>query len=427
MKPRTVLVVEVAGAAEEFFPFTCLHCLWELRWGPWRLIEWWQRLFPEARCGVATCPERMAWCRSFLARFPLHRLSGLEFPALVLNAQLLPQRQSVQWIAAHIHAEPGASWAACVNGVWAAAWIAAEPQQPLWINGTVSIWGAEQEAFLRTLPQLEYDFPLVHGLWEVLATLPEAFAEAEGVLSLGTALEPWSARGVWILEPERVWIAPGVELAPGVVLDAREGAIILGERAVVQPHAVLFGPCSVGEQSLVRAHATIGRFTAIGEHCRIGGEIAHSVVHAYANKQHEGFVGHSYLGEWVNFGAGTTTSNLKNTYGTVRIRLPSGERQTGMQFLGTLCGDHTKTAIGTCLRTGAVVGISANILSGGMQAPLVPSFSWGDAAQPQPYRLEKALEVARRVMARRGKQLCAEEEELFRREYCRVWGNKREE
>ncbi|MCS6966720.1 MAG: hypothetical protein NZ473_08150, partial [Candidatus Kapabacteria bacterium] len=208
---------------------------------------------------------------------------------------------------------------------------------------------------------------------------------------------------------------------PGVVIDARKGAVLIGEEVVVQPHVALMGPCAIGARSLLRAHATVGAYTTIGEHCRIGGEVAHSIFHAYANKQHEGFVGHSYIGEWVNLGAGTTTSNLKNTYGTVRLRLPMGVVDTGLQFLGTLCGDHTKTAIGTFLRTGAVLGISVNVLSGGMQAQWVPSFAWGDAAQPQPYAWDKALEVAQRMMARRGKTLLSEEQELFRHEYAHTW------
>lgn len=421
MKPRTVLLVELSAAVEDFFPFSSLHCLWELRWGPWRLVEWWQHCFPEARLAVAVAPEREAWRRSFLARFPEYARLDVEFPVLLLNAQVLPRQESLQWMREQARVETATSWAAFAGERLVAAWIAVEAA-PVLASLRTGIWGAEQSAFCHTLPSCHSALPMLTSLWELVAQLPDAFLEAERLLPLGSDAERWRERGVWLLEPERIRIAPTAELAPGVVLDARQGPIILEEGVAVQPHAVLLGPCSVGKYSLLRAHATVGRFTAIGEHCRVGGEIVHSVVHAYANKQHEGFVGHSYLGEWVNFGAGTTTSNLKNTYGTVRVRLPSGERESGLQFLGTLCGDHTKTAIGTMLRTGAVLGVSANVLAGGMQARLVPSFSWGDAARPQPYQLEKALEVARRVMARRHRCLLSEEEQLLRMEYERTWG-----
>ncbi|MCS7176452.1 MAG: hypothetical protein NZ960_02325 [Candidatus Kapabacteria bacterium] len=424
MTPQTIILTELsATTTEEFFPFSSLHCLWELRWGPFQLYEWWQRLFPRARIAVAVPPERELWRRSFLARTPAVSEGGVVEPILVVNTQLLPLRRTFHTLAG-IWRDMTAEhkiWAVLTEGVMAALWIDS-PTLPDEVVGLgKGQWLPETAEWCQRIPHVEQSLPLLHSLWELIATLPEAFAEAESMLPLGVDLELWQRRGVWILAPERVAIAPTAELAPGVVIDARGGAVIIEDGVVCQPHAVLLGPCSIGQHSLLRAHVTIGACTAVGEHCRLGGEVAHSIFHGYANKQHEGFVGHSYVGEWVNLGAGTTTSNLKNTYGTVRVRLPVGERDTGMQFLGTLCGDHTKTAIGTCLRTGAVVGVCTNILSGGMEARLVPSFSWGDTCQPQPYAIEKALEVARRAMARRHRELFPEEVELLRREYERWW------
>ena len=126
-----------------------------------------------------------------------------------------------------------------------------------------------------------------------------------------------------------------------------------------------------------------------------------TVVFGHANKSHEGFVGHSYLGRWVNLGAGTTTSNLKNTYGTVALWTPDGIRDTGLQFLGTLFGDHAKTGIGLRLTTGSVVGAGANVYGGAMPGKYVPPFSWGEGSSLGAYRLEKFLDVAERAMARR--------------------------
>ena len=121
----------------------------------------------------------------------------------------------------------------------------------------------------------------------------------------------------------------------------------------------------------------------------------------YANKGHDGFVGHSYMGRWVNLGAGTITSNLKNTYGSVTLWTPGGMRDTGMQFLGTLFGDHAKTGIGTCLTTGTVLGAAANVYGGQTPPKAVPPFAWGSAPPYSVYRLDKFLEVVERVMARR--------------------------
>jgi len=349
-------------------------------------------------------------------------------PALVVDARLVPKSHTVGvlqqvWERSVTERTILALYS---EGELAALILPTASLPPELLTLEQGIWTEECAAFSSELPRVESFVPRLRFLWEAVTMLGEAFAEVEAVLTTGVEPRMWQQRGVWILAPERVQIAPTADLAPGVVLDARSGPVFIDEGAIIQPGAVLLGPCAIGVNALVRAHATIGGYTVVGEGCRIGGEVAHSVFHAYANKQHEGFVGHSYVGEWVNLGAGTTTSNLKNTYGTVRLHLPWGEVDTGAQFLGTLCGDHTKTAIGTYLRTGAVIGISVNLLAGGMEARFVPSFSWGHAAQPQPYQVGKALEVARRVMARRGRELLPEEEWLLRAEYERVWGVPRQ-
>ncbi len=158
------------------------------------------------------------------------------------------------------------------------------------------------------------------------------------------------------------------------------------------------GPCFVGRESLVMGDRVAA--SAIGDHCRVHGEVSNSVFLAFTNKAHDGFVGHSYLGRWVNLGAGTTTSNLKNTYGTVSLWTPDGIRDTGLQFLGTFAGDHAKTGIGLRLTTGTLLGAGSNVFDR-MPPKYVDPFTWGDGAPYGRYRLDKFLEVAARVMERR--------------------------
>ena len=146
-----------------------------------------------------------------------------------------------------------------------------------------------------------------------------------------------------------------------------------------------------------------GRFgnSAIGEQCRVHGEVSTTIFLGHANKSHDGFVGHSYLGRWVNLGASTVTSNLKNTYGSVGLWTPRGIRDTGMQFLGTLFGDHAKTAIGTRLTTGGVIGAGANVFATGMTTKVVAPFSWGGSADAPAWDVDRFIRVAERVMTRR--------------------------
>ncbi len=186
---------------------------------------------------------------------------------------------------------------------------------------------------------------------------------------------------------------------PHVVLDATHGPIVIAHGAHVRAFTRLTGPCYVGLGSTVMGGDI--DTCSIGPVCKVRGEMSHSIMLGYANKGHDGFVGHSLLGRWTNLGAGTITSNLKNTYGSVSLWTPDGIRETGMQFLGTLFGDHAKSGIGTRLTTGTVLGAGANVYGSAMPPKAVPPFAWGERPPYQVFRLDKFLEVAERAMARR--------------------------
>jgi UDP-N-acetylglucosamine diphosphorylase/glucosamine-1-phosphate N-acetyltransferase len=183
----------------------------------------------------------------------------------------------------------------------------------------------------------------------------------------------------------------------------------------VRAGARLEGPLYIGAASRVIGGAVRG--SAIGPHCRVHGEVAASVLLGFANKAHDGFVGHSVLGHWVNLGAGTTTSNLKNTYGPVRLEVAGKRIETGRSNLGTLFGDHAKTAIGTMLATGTVVGAGANVFGAIAPPQYVPAFAWGSTGER--ITEEGFLTVARRVLARRDVAWSEARQESLRRAYGR--------
>jgi UDP-N-acetylglucosamine diphosphorylase/glucosamine-1-phosphate N-acetyltransferase len=198
--------------------------------------------------------------------------------------------------------------------------------------------------------------------------------------------------------PELAHIPPAV-IEEHVVLDATAGPIMIESGVHVRSFTRITGPCRIGRNSTIVGGDVTG--CSIGPVCKIRGEISSSIVLGYSNKGHEGFVGHSYLGRWVNLGAGTTTSNLKNTYGPVALWTPKGLRGTGMQFLGTLFGDHVKTGIGTLLTTGTVLGAAANVYGSHMPPKAVAPFAWGEGEPYDTYRLDKFLSSAETIMARR--------------------------
>jgi UDP-N-acetylglucosamine diphosphorylase/glucosamine-1-phosphate N-acetyltransferase len=229
-------------------------------------------------------------------------------------------------------------------------------------------------------------------LWDLIKHLKEDLEDDLQILGAKIAGKIHSSAVLY--QPENILIEEGAEVEAGAVLDARSGPIYIGKNTIVRPHSYLKGPLSIGPE------------------CRIGGEVTHSIFHGYSNKAHYGFIGHSYIGEWVNLGAGTTGSNLKNTYGTVKVWVNGKEIDSRERFLGCFIGDHAKLGIGTLIPTGAVIGVAANIFGGGMLPKQVPSFRWGSADE---FKLDKAIETVSLVMRRRGHKMRSEEKELLKK------------
>jgi UDP-N-acetylglucosamine diphosphorylase/glucosamine-1-phosphate N-acetyltransferase len=218
---------------------------------------------------------------------------------------------------------------------------------------------------------------------------------------------------VHVINKENIFIGNNVSVKPGVVLDASGGPIFIDDEAVIFPNAVLEGPLYVGESSKIKSGATIYENVTISKVCKVGGEVEQSIFMPYSNKQHAGFIGHAYLGSWVNLGADTNCSDLKNNYSKVRIKLREREVDSGSQFLGLMIGDHSKSAINTMFNTGSVIGFSCNIFGSGFPEKYVPSFTWGGADSSIQYELPKAIETAKIVLSRRKINFDNEEQKLF--------------
>ncbi|NJM09091.1 hypothetical protein HC891_27180 [Candidatus Gracilibacteria bacterium] len=210
-----------------------------------------------------------------------------------------------------------------------------------------------------------------------------------------------------------VYIAESARLDGPIVLDARDGPVIIDEGAQIEPFSFIQGPAYIGPNSLI-ASARIRGETSIGPTCRIGGEVEASIVQGFSNKHHDGFLGHSWLGEWVNIGAMTTNSDLKNNYGSVRIVLEGlGQLDSGVLKLGCFLADHVKLGIGLHLNGGTVIGTGSNIFGIHSAPKTIPPFTWGGDVFRE-YRIESMIDVARKVMARRKRSLSPEYEALLR-------------
>lgn len=263
------------------------------------------------------------------------------------------------------------------------------------------------------------------GMFTPLASTPSSGAGGRRVRARegGMAIPPSGASlppGVHLLGDGLFTLGPGAAVEPGVLLDTGPGPIVLGEGVRVSGPARLEGPLYMGPGSTVLGGRVCASY--VGRACRIRGDIEKSVLLGYDNKAHGGFLGRSYLGRWVNLGAMTTNSDLRNDYRDVKVRTGEGAVPSGLAKLGCLLGDHVKTGIGTLLNTGAVIGAGCNLFGATAPTSYLPPFRWGAAPEAPLFELNRFLDTAARVMSRRGVRLAPEMRAVLERAWLSVAG-----
>jgi UDP-N-acetylglucosamine diphosphorylase/glucosamine-1-phosphate N-acetyltransferase len=264
---------------------------------------------------------------------------------------------------------------------------------------TVADWA---DACKDTLPRTPAGGAMAGHLWELVEHNPRALSEDLTWFRAGRQPARTNS-GVAVLGPDDALVVdPAATVEPFVVADTRNGPVLIDRGAVVHSFSRLEGPCYVGPDSWILGAKLRGG--TVGRCCRVGGEVEASILQGYTNKYHDGFLGHSYLGEWVNLGAGTQVSDLRNDYGTVRVMVNGVRVSTGLNKIGAFLGDHTKTGLGTLLNTGTTVGAFCGLLPGsGLLPQVVPSFCMCSYGQLQErWDLRQLFGTAATVMRRRG-------------------------
>jgi len=252
--------------------------------------------------------------------------------------------------------------------------------------------------------------------WELILENPDQLirdfrASGQSGIMTGAVEEPFSIRG----SRNDVFVAPGVRIHPMVVIDAEHGPVYIDEDAEIQPFSRIEGPCYIGKKTILLG-AKCREGNSIGPVCRVGGEVEESIIHGHSNKYHDGFLGHAYVGEWVNLGALTTNSDLKNDYSDVSMTLDGRKPiDTGSRKVGALIGDHTKTSIGTLFNTGAYVGAMAVIAATGKPLPkFIPSFAWFlEGVVTKGFGRKKLYQTAATAMGRRGMEWTPAQQDMW--------------
>ncbi len=221
-----------------------------------------------------------------------------------------------------------------------------------------------------------------------------------------------------IYNPENIFVEEGAKVYASI-LNAENGPIYLGKNSEIQEGAMVRGAFALCEGSVVNMGGKMRGDNTIGPFSKVGGEVSNSVMFAYSNKAHDGFMGNSVIGEWCNFGADSNTSNLKNNYANIKIYSYKEKDyiDSGRQFCGLVMGDHSKCGINIMFDSGGVVGVNASIYGAKYSPKFIRSFSWGDIEELQTFRLDKALEVAEKVMARRNIALSDIDKEILTKVY----------
>ena len=259
----------------------------------------------------------------------------------------------------------------------------------------------------------EVDVECANYLWDLVYLNGKEIQNEFKIFTKGKTSAKKKFAGVNFVNGKNIFIGKNVEIKPGVVLDASTGPIFIERNVTIFPNAVIQGPFCIGESSKIKSCATIYPNVSIGRVCKVGGEVEDTIIHPYSNKQHSGFLGHSYLGSWINLGADTNNSDLQNNYGTIKVQVNGRHIDSRKQFVGLMMGDHSKTAINTMFNTGTVVGFSSNVFGEGFPPKYIPSFGWGGSGSMKEYKHSKAIETAKAVFARRNKNFSTEDENLF--------------
>ena len=397
------LVIFEDETYEQFYPLTYLRAIFELRCGASSLGEKIRRAVPDADVAY--------FARELLAPVLRERLDGpVNDPASLAGDDIL--LVNARWLLldpGELSAE-GPEELVVANATMVAARVRQSSADKAQAATPAQLLGALK----NTLYIREIKTRVVSYFWELIHHNPDAIVADFEVAGKAGIVGTFSDHAAVWGSKDQVYVAPTAEVQPFVCIDTTGGPVTIDEGAVINPQTRIEGPAYIGPKTRV-VGGKIREGCSFGPDCRVGGEVEESIIHGYSNKYHDGFLGHAYVCEWVNLGALTTNSDLKNDYSSVDVHLKGELVDTGDTKVGSFIGDHTKTSIGTILNTGTVVGPMSNVMaSGGVTPKFIPAFTMFLDNKMYNIPFKKTVATARTAMGRRKVELSDAELELLK-------------
>jgi UDP-N-acetylglucosamine diphosphorylase/glucosamine-1-phosphate N-acetyltransferase len=387
-------------------PLTCTRPAFDLLCGQTALGSKQCRHFAPCTVGFLVRPLLVDVLRGQHPTTPINDLAWLRAePAILVNSRWLPPPGVVSSLTGPCVAMIGDEVAYAVVGPDRLTYCSANTLEDC------------LETWKNNLPRHPAGGRLISYLWELVDLNGDQLCQdfQPQPTSGGRLPQPCHPTPAVVGPVDRLLVDPTAQIDPFVVADTTRGPVVIDREAGVSAFSRLEGPCYVGPQTQVMG-AKIRSGTTLGPYCRIGGEVEASIIQGHSNKYHDGFLGHSYVGEWVNLGAGTSNSDLRNDYGEVTVTVNGQPQATGRTKVGCFIGDHTKTGLGTLLNTGSNIGVFANLLPAGTLLPkYVPAFgSWWNGTLADRTDFPKLMDTAATMMRRRGQTFTETHAALYR-------------
>ncbi|MFQ6611883.1 MAG: putative sugar nucleotidyl transferase [Fidelibacterota bacterium] len=378
-------------------PLSLTRPSFDLRTGPFTFLERTLQMIDVTEVGLIVRPELEALCRERYSEF---LVNPLEVEAAVwLLGNVLWRAEEIQTIV------QGSSAVYRMADTVVGAKLSMDEGKKWLERG-----GPLKGSIPAEIPSVAMTPYICRYLWNILESMPGLIQHDSKNFQLGVI--PDRLPDVHFINQDKLFIGKESAVSPGAVLDATRGPIIIEDKVRIEPLTFLEGPVYIGSDSIIKPFAHISN-CAIGPGCKIGGEVANVIVQGFSNKVHYGYLGDSFLGEWINLGAGTTSSNLKNNYTPVTVQAGESTVNTNLLHVGCFIGDHVKTAIGTVLNTGAVLGPGCMVVTPGFPPKTLRPFTWFVNGKHHVFRWEKFMEMTNIVIERRGKSFSPNEKKVL--------------